>query len=566
MDKGKRTSLQSEQSGGVASAGLQERSQQAPPKNGIFPIDLCFCITSPLFPIPTTWRKVQDAVHLTLMISLIFGVLSLVLAVIQVNPCLEGGDDQPNVFVCLTGNIFTIVYAGILVVYCIGVISQYDEDLMLKQKQVRQQKQQLMGVYKDLLSDMDTLLAKGAESAAGLAERSFESKRRDFQRFLERAAKRFGNDRLQNNEVLEQFRRFCMNWMEVFKEASIDPVGRPAIIVTEEEMMRCTTVAELCELCAERLKTHSVAFMSTKREKMAIDMDKNKKKLNQRAGRRLMNIAEPQKTKNNARDDSDDDDDYDESKLNVREGDPVSEKSKMVAKGVGWFECGSVGCGLGKGEAADDGYPVSLLLGCVRLSLLSRAHLQLIVGFLLGLVSIAVLIAASLALIAVFVIISMIGLVFILMRFSDIDIIEQLKREVGTLEVEKKTVEKQKEEMNEFWGDAQKLTDLWRHRTVPRLDLYKEVHVHLEDVPEQDLVKDLRALNKSLEGVEQKLGALKDWRAGGEITEKDKAAFSTSINSILQKPDGSTRGICRALEDVSKGAVMQRLALTNKPH
>lgn len=59
-------------------------------------------------------------------------------------------------------------------------------------------------------------------------------------------------------------------------------------------------------------------------------------------------------------------------------------------------------------------------------------------------------------------------------------------------------VEKQREKMTEFWSNAQQLTELWLYRTVPRLDLYKEVHNQLEDSRE-DLLTQMAGANQQLE-------------------------------------------------------------------
>ena len=43
--------------------------------------------------------------------------------------------------------------------------------------------------------------------------------------------------------------------------------------------------------------------------------------------------------------------------------------------------------------------------------------------------------------------------------------------------------------MHTFWVEIQTLSDLWLHRTVPCLDLYHELHGHLEDSAKGDISK-----------------------------------------------------------------------------
>lgn len=55
------------------------------------------------------------------------------------------------------------------------------------------------------------------------------------------------------------------------------------------------------------------------------------------------------------------------------------------------------------------------------------------------------------------------------------------------------------EQMHEFWGNVQTTTDLWLNRTVPRLDLVKEIHSHLEDAPGEDLIQFISVANNHIE-------------------------------------------------------------------
>merc|ERR1719456_630887 len=157
--------------------------------------------------------------------------------------------------------------------YLMSVIGQYDDRLMNKQRDAQKKKENLTRSYNDLLSDMDALLTKSAESSAGLAERSFESKRRDFQRFLERAKSRyasvFNGSKADNDKLMENFRRFVLNWLRVFEECSIDPIQCPKRVVTLEELQRCMTIGEVCDLTLERLRVTEVRFISIQRDQDA---------------------------------------------------------------------------------------------------------------------------------------------------------------------------------------------------------------------------------------------------------------------------------------------------------
>merc|ERR1719160_567196 len=104
------------------------------------------------------------------------------------------------------------------------------------------------------------------------------------------------------------------------------------------------------------------------------------------------------------------------------------------------------------------------------------------------------------------VVLNQICIVVLLTRFEELDVIQQLEREVAELKKAEQNVQQQREKMHEFWSQAQQLTELWLYRTVPRLDLYKEVHSHLEDAPEKDLNRWMQIANGQLEKVEENLG------------------------------------------------------------
>merc|ERR1711970_245937 len=102
-----------------------------------------------------------------------------------------------------------------------------------------------------------------------------------------------------------------------------------------------------------------------------------------------------------------------------------------------------------------------------------------------------------------------------LLHFEEVDIIQQLEREVRDMEAKVAGVDKQRKKMRDFWNNAQQLTELWLYRTVPRLDLFKELHSQLEDVPKEDLLVNLSGANQHLEDLERNLGELEHWRNDG---------------------------------------------------
>merc|ERR1712154_568409 len=104
--------------------------------------------------------------------------------------------------------------------------------------------------------------------------------------------------------------------------------------------------------------------------------------------------------------------------------------------------------------------------------------------------------------------------------------------EVKELAKQNKHVEEQRERMRDFWNNAQQLTELWLYRTVPRLDLYKEVHSQLEDAEDKDVLVNISGVNQKLEDLDKHLGKLEDWRNDGVLKTDAKKHFGKAINQL----------------------------------
>jgi len=396
---------------------------------------------------------------------------------------------------------------------------------------------------------MDGLLTKSAESSAGLAERSFESKRRDFQRFLERAKTKytqmFNGTKGENEDLLKNFRRFVMNWLRVFEECSIDPIQCPKRVVVEEELNRCSTIAEVAELTLDRLRVTEVRFISIQRDQDAQMLRKNRTEF-----RRLTTAPDPRMWPALSHADS--------------TGSSSRSLTTELAPGAGaknqrrmsWISVDRRGFGFSlHSSSAQDGFPKELRLCCWRLVVLSKEHGNLLMGFVVGwlILLLEMLHVETLFMgVIVEVLLNQVCIMVLLVRFEEIDVIQQLEREVKELKKAEQNVQQQREKMTEFWSNAQQLTELWLHRTVPRLDLYKEVHSLLEDAKKEEVVDWMGTANARLEGIDNKLGALNDWRNNGSLGLDAKKAFGKQINQLLQGQEQEFVQIMNKLENVNK--------------
>lgn len=519
-----------------------------------------WCPAKVQFLMPATWQKIQDWTHLTLIVAV---VASIVLVAVEA-PAIWTGQCWTTAQCLCARKLLALVFSLPVTLYCCRIIQQYDDKLHAKQRQAKMEKENLTKSYHELLTDMDGLLTKSAESASGLAERSFESKRRDFQRFLERFLQRFGNDdncdqspveRKEHEMRLQQFRRFCQNWLNVFKECSIDPVVAPKLVVDREDLEECKSVAEVAELCLNRLRLTEVRFISAQRDQDWQVLRASRHELKrwtvspQRGSSRMLALVQPPLASVNTSS-------FSGSSLDI----PWMQDS---ARRVSWLSCGSGhGWSCSSSSASQDHLPTEIRCGCGRITILSKEHMSLISAFILGFVILILELInvcnnwASWDAVAsiVLVLLVQICLIVMMIRFEDIDVVQQLEREVKELARQNQAVEKQREKMHEFWSNCQNLTELWLYRTLPRLDLYKELHSQLEDAHEEDLVINMAGLNQALEALENNLGALQDWRNDGFLSPEDKKNFGKAINTLCQEP--AFQGILCKLEDINRSPML----------
>lgn len=511
-------------------APLPEQHRLVAAKSAIFPIN-CSWICPPVIRlwIPSTFFKVQDMTHFLLVV----GVVSMATLVAKFISMIMRRECQG--YYCLTqimGFLFMLGTAK----YFVRLIHQYDDTLQTKQREAQIKKNSLTKSYNDLLSSMDTLLTTAAESSAGLAERSFESKRRDFQRFLQRAKTRYSclysSSGEESERLLKQFRRFCVNWLVVFEECSIDPINNPKRVVSVDELNRCATVVEVCDLCLERLRITETRFISMQRDHDAQMLNWNRNKIKDTGG--SQSRAEGDSGVRIVRE-----------KVMQHKELAVRRRCRFAPR-CGWMSFGvCMGCG-GGGSQDDGGYPFHLRLICCQLSLLSEEHVGMLlcVFFFTGLIftqlyALQIDKTYEFGMFFLFVLIE-VTVSFTLMRFEDIDVIHQLEREVQRLARNTALIEKQRQEMRDFWVEAQQLTELWLYRTVPRLDLCKELHSQLEDAPSEILLTHMATSNVLLEELTERLGALEHWRGGGELTLDVKKKFGKDIHQICQEQDFDT--------------------------
>jgi hypothetical protein len=462
--------------------------------------------------------------------------------------------------------------------YILKLIGRYDEHIQVKERLIAERKKELARTYDSLINSMDDLLGKAAESSATMAERSFESKRRDFQRFLERAETRYtqiAGTKIDTDMMLQQFRRFVQRWLAVFEECSVDPISAPKRVVTEEELNRCRTVGDVASLTLERLKQTEVRFISSQRDKDIKVLQGIRAQQRRISAQNALTdggaptATPPMEIELQA---SPSAHWMPSSSSSIRKSlkkEPVKDMHRPSSASFGgrqvtqvrqgvlgcpctWCQPGAFGFSY-QWHSGDLGYPRIFNCFCFRLKLLSRAHAWLMCGFVC---SFFIFFLEGRHVIFIGDGLFIFCLIVVLLRFEQIDIIQRLEREVEELAQDQKRITERKEQMVTFWNSMQQLTDLWVHRTVPRLDLLAEVQGHLQDAPPEDVLALMAGANARLEELENSLPELSLWRhsdnaTATELTEESKKAFASRIEGLCQeeKLPKILHGINKVIED-----------------
>jgi len=169
-----------------------------------------------------------------------------------------------------------------------------------------------------------------------------------------------------------------------------------------------------------------------------------------------------------------------------------------------WISCGRCGCSSVPDAASKDGWPSQYACLCIHIKIFSKEHVKLMFGFLLCLVLIGlhtgwltersinekdadmlerhrvgyVLLSFCVAMITA-------NLFILLVRFEDIDLVQQLTRDIQVLKNENEKVENTREEVQDTYGKLQDLNDVWLNRTIPRLELVARTAEMIADMPEK---------------------------------------------------------------------------------
>lgn len=623
-----------------------------------WPVDVAGCCPSFLSRfVPSAVAKIHDCTHFALLLGMLTGLGLTIPDIIDLveHQCT----DIQNCVLDIVNMVFLLPCT----LHIMMALTHYDDRFQTRYKQMEEQKTELREAYSALLKEMDGMLARAVESSAELAEKSFQSHRRDFVHFLESCKSRFGTawpreSDPEGKKFLEELREHIRCWLAVFKEVSVDPLNHPLTLeLYPEELGLYQTVQSLTDEMKDRLWTAEFRAVSLRqeRDKQAMEELKGKQRGNAgghhsgtfngtEAAPRQQSMARgssfaagggkesrrtPRKAKDSQRDvetgsvgpQAPPTGTFTQSSINMSSmintaagtgsffarsfgptsfrpedeagmpgvrsfRDPTGEHTGLVSfrgmssfqpgprvpaarpspttRRYSWIRCGgSKGCCLSFPEPesgvarVENCFPMAFGFGCCEMMILGRDHLRLLCGSIVGIILIlykllcnfwtleAMHVAdekiaqgmgkAALGISPLIVyVLCLWGLLAHIERISELI---RLEEEVKQFKEEKENVNRLKADMADFWGNVQRMTDLWLYRTIPRLELLKELQLQLANADPSEVIKLLATSTAQLRRVEKVVGTIKEWqdlRQRQEDVPYAQKRVSVRFNAILK--------------------------------
>merc|ERR1719409_415562 len=173
-------------------------------------------------------------------------------------------------------------FVGLCIPYFLSTLQNYNMSFRMLQKDIDKATDEYSRQYQKTVEVLETYIGQSMNTNAYMAEREFESKRRDFLRFVQSA---FGSCQLldqADKALLTELKGFVKLWLNIFSECSIDPSNKPLRIMTTQEVDECTSVEMLTADLAERLDITEVKFITQQRDKYKKKLVKDHQEHNRR--------------------------------------------------------------------------------------------------------------------------------------------------------------------------------------------------------------------------------------------------------------------------------------------
>jgi len=523
--------------GATVSTFPEEKTEEL--ESRVFPFDIFCFLPEPLkFWIPLPLRKIVSLPHLVVFLALLSSIAVLADTVLRLH---HGGCRTSH---CI-GDPWPLVFVAFCTFYFLRTLQQYDAVLEHKQRELSAARRDLDQRCQEMIHDLEGYLSKSIETEVLLAERGFESHRRDFGHFLDRYAKRLGETDASGMLMLA-FRSFVGRWLAFFSECSVDPSEHPLIVAAPDVIDACKNTGEIIQVVSERLQNTEVQFITRQREQ------DNQEITNVRSA--WANKVSVQKKAHaffesmigrvpvfHKKADADVDPEAGTTLSfdgNMATGEPFVDTYRWVR----WGQSESLGMKHEDAPQVAEWFPIELRMGCVTVIMLSADHIRLILAFFIG---VGVLIYEAVAHIdghshAHYTVVAemsvcLICILFILYEFLDMDIIAQLDGQLRELEAEQAKALQNRERIMSFYTSAQELGDFWLHHTLPELELMKNFFENLQGIPVGEHPELMNTMDSELEALGKSAPAIQLWRGNNSIDLKQKKSYDNLIMEVVNK-------------------------------
>ncbi|CAK9089277.1 unnamed protein product [Durusdinium trenchii] len=541
----------------------QDASQTAPAaphetqRQGMFPVEPFWWLGELLpgqYPyLPSYVRKVHSFPHLVLLTGMLANCGLFVQLVFSWKYWEEEEHGPWDYVVVIASCLFAVISLQLLH----AELVQYSIDLHESSVEAQKSKDQMMSTFNGMVCDLDTMLAKSADTQAALAERSLDSHRRDLHNFLLKGISTKVR-RMQEFPTMD-FIAFLALYLKIFEECSAYPLDEPFIIATKDEVLEgCASIGEVVELVGKRAKGMEVKFL-----RKQVDGAKKRSSTLRQKWRKVVHVprkvllltglSQFVKTKQGEVEGKNDTSPDEE--MSLPKG--CSGDAKQEIK---WLRFDLNG-GFVIHVEEDDPFPIQIKGGFFTCTVLSPEHARLLFSFFIGvplLLMNIMLVRPPYTVVIGNMLVTLICITFVLHDFLDIDAIQRLEVQIKEMQAAVQAVEERRQYMLDFFSRVHRLSDFWLFRTLPRLELMKLCGDALEDAEDAKMAPLLVDIVSKVSNLEEALLPTELWQSEG-LTDAEKKktsvpcsehcsrSSSTAMCCLFVEFDHGTEHECRAL-------------------
>eukprot|EP00434_Breviolum_minutum_P020967 symbB.v1.2.018497.t1/scaffold1403.1/size153157/3 len=509
-----------------------ESAPQEPQRRTCFPVQP-FILIKELLPtyymyLPSYIRQIHSFPHLVLVTGMIANC-SLFIQLLLTWKYWEEEKHAPwDYTVVIASMIFGLVSLQLLHLE----LQQYSVDLHDSSIEAQKSKDKIMNTFNGMVSDLDTMLAKSADTQAALAERSLDSHRRDLANFLLKGMAE--KVRSFQQFPTPDFLAFLILYLKMFEECSAYPTEDPFVIATEDEVMeKCASIIDVVEMVGKRAKGREVKFIRKKVEtaKKSSSTLRQKWKKATFVPKKVMRLTglsrfvKKKKKEKKTTEDREHDEEF---------GMPKAFDTDMhQEQQIKWLRFDLNGR-LRISIENDDPFPVRLEFILFSCTVLSSEHARLLFSFLIGLPMLVlniVVVKPPYTVVISCMSVTLVCIAFVLHDFLEIDAIQRMEIQIKEMQATVAAVEERRQQMTDFFGRVHRLAEFWLYRTLPRLEMMKLCCDALEDAEESEMAPLLQEVVTKVRSLEFSLLPVSLWQ-NESFQQADKKKRSELLHKL----------------------------------